>query len=142
MKSFGQYLKEGHDYESKIRNLLALASRPGTAAEGITAREQAERLAKLHGIDISSLGPAIAPKPVAPPTPPPPDPFYTLLRQYGWQRERTPAGRVIYTSRGMNHSGHQIEVTPEGWNHAICGNVRYTGSTPRDLYHHLMFHVM
>lgn len=36
----------------RLSRLVALANRPGTEAEGVEAREAAERLARKHGLEI------------------------------------------------------------------------------------------
>jgi hypothetical protein len=50
----------------KVRKLRALAERPGTEAEGATARDRADRLMAKHSITEADLAP---PRPVQPAPP-------------------------------------------------------------------------
>jgi hypothetical protein len=146
MKTFKQFrtLNEATDPTDTIRKLLALADRPGTPEEGITARQQAERLALKHEINIAEVLPEPATKPVATPQPRQPwfQPFLGVLKQFGWRREWHPTGRVFF---GCPHResmrGHEIELTPDGkWSLMVHGNPRFGGNSPRDLFHHLSFY--
>ena len=147
MKTFAQFSSlcestGGRDHLQTIRNLLNLATRPGTPAEGINAREQAERLAAKYGIDIATIEPEPAPKPVAHPqrTAPPPNPYQAVLMRSGWRRDGNPSCQS-YWHPATDLRGHAIVINPNGeWSHLIYGNMRYGGKSPRDLYNHLCFH--
>ena len=149
MKSFRQFaLVEPHDPIAKIRNLMALADRPGTEAEGLNARQKAELLAAKYGIDLSALdalqaASAAKPAPTPPSRPPtPPDSYNRLLRQFGWVREPRPNGNLVYVNPRREFSSHVIEIQPNGsWSHFMAGNLRYGGNTLADLQHHLRFNL-
>jgi hypothetical protein len=142
-------LTEERDHVTTIRNLMALASRPGTAAEGIIARQQAERLAEKHGIDLATLQPDPAPIPrqpspgataAQPARKPISDEYMAVLRKFGWRIERRPQSLMFVTDRPGMYD-HQIEITPDGWTHYISGMIRFAGQTPRDLQQHMHLHV-
>ena len=149
MKSFRQFkylTEQNEDRTQTIRNLLALASRPGTPEEGIAAREHAERLAAKYGIDIATITPEDAPKPRAgtsstPPQQPPIDPYVKMLRTFGWRPDNRPYRAFIHPTAD-DLRGHCIVVDENGWQHLVSGNPRYTGRNPRDLYHHMCYNVM
>lgn len=148
MRTFRQYkflTEQNEDRIQTIRNLLALATRPGTPAEGIAAREHAERLAAKYGIDLATITPEEAPKPKAGTAPAPPappvDPYTKMLRNFGWRLDKRPYRAYIHPS-SFDLRDHCIVVDADGgWQHLISGNPRFTGRSTRDLYHHLCYNV-
>lgn len=141
MKSFRQFalLTEERDHINTIRNLLALAQRPGTEAEGVNAQAQAERLAAQHGVDLATLEPEPAPTPKPIPQSPL-DPYIRLLRQFGWVRERRPSESIVFINPRKELNGTVIEIFPDGtWKQYQYSYPRYGGNGIRDLYHHLRF---
>lgn len=142
-KNFGMLKeeKERSDPRQTLRNLLALAQRPGTVAEGEAAMLQAQNIAAKYGIDLDTFDKNPLPK-IKPPAPPA-DPYQTVLYRFGWRRERNPYHRqnaILYVHpSSFDLRGHMIEVSPEGWKHIVYGNPQFNGTTPSELMRHLQF---
>lgn len=137
-------LTESRDHATTIRSLLSLANRPGTAAEGKTARDQANRLADKHGINIKELETEFEVKkaPVPQTTPvvtPDVDTFALALKRHGWRKEYKPIQNGTSSYIHPSNPGHRIESDQGKWQHSVYGNVRYAGNGEDALRKHLAF---